>query len=188
MRGRRCRKSAVRGVAAIGDPQDIGVRPAIVVEMPHGVAEQRARIETAIGALVVGKAGEAQRPVDGSARRPADEQGDGRRDAGDACARRSKLPRCKRRAGEGLRAYELLFLDPWYRHPWYRRRAAIKAVIADSARRVKPRAPQRPGRTSAAVSCRVAASTEFCSCNRTNSFVNMLIVALTERMGRSPVV
>ena len=41
--------------ALAGDAQDIGVRPAIVVEVPDGVAEPGARIEAAVLALIVGK-------------------------------------------------------------------------------------------------------------------------------------
>ena len=37
--------------ALAGDAQDIGVRPAIVVEVPNGVAEPGARIEAAVLAL-----------------------------------------------------------------------------------------------------------------------------------------
>jgi hypothetical protein len=68
--------------ALAGDAQDIGVRPAIVVEVPDGVAEPGARIEAAVLALIVGEAVEAQRPIGRADRRPADKQRDRRRDAG----------------------------------------------------------------------------------------------------------
>jgi hypothetical protein len=64
------------------DAQDIGVRPAIVVKVPDGVAEPGSRIEAAVLALIVGEAFEAQRPVDRARGRPADKQRDRRRDAG----------------------------------------------------------------------------------------------------------
>ncbi|MGZ8403111.1 MAG: hypothetical protein ACXWVR_07515 [Rhodoplanes sp.] len=65
------------------DGDDVGVGAAIVEELLDAVAEQRAAIETAIGPLEIGEARDAQRTIDRSARRPADEQRDRRRDTGD---------------------------------------------------------------------------------------------------------
>ena len=65
------------------DADDIGVRPAIVVELSNGVAKQRAPIETAIVAFVIGEALEPQRLVSRAAGRPADKQRDRSRNAGD---------------------------------------------------------------------------------------------------------
>ena len=56
------------------DADDMGVRPTIVVELSNGIAKQRAPIETAIVAFVIGEALELQRLVSRTARRPADKR------------------------------------------------------------------------------------------------------------------
>src|SRR5262249_6302870 len=53
-----------------------GVGAAVIENLLDAVAEQRAAIEAAIGAFVIGEARQAQLPGDGTARRPADKQRD----------------------------------------------------------------------------------------------------------------
>ena len=61
-----------RDGVGVGDAQHVGVGAAVLEEVLDGVAEQRAEIEAAVGALEVGEARQPDRGFDRAARRPAE--------------------------------------------------------------------------------------------------------------------
>ena len=70
-------------VAGASEANDEAFAAAVEEELLHRISEQPARIEPTEDPLIVGPAEAANRNIRGAARRPADERGDGGRDAAD---------------------------------------------------------------------------------------------------------